>query len=42
LKNVEAVFVDKDNKVYITPGLKDKFQLSDKKTFEVGNITNLK
>lgn len=42
LKNVEAVFVDKDNKVYITPGLKDKFQLSDKKTFEVGNITKIK
>ena len=42
LKNVEAVFVDKDNKVLITPGLKDKFQLSDKKTFEVSNITKLK
>ncbi|MDM5143433.1 hypothetical protein ICE98_00504 [Lactococcus lactis] len=32
----------KNNKVYITPGLKDKFQLSEKTSFEVGNITNLK
>ncbi|MDU7039551.1 MAG: FAD:protein FMN transferase, partial [Lactococcus lactis] len=42
LKNVEAVFVDKNNKVYITPGLKDKFQLSEKTSFKIGNITKLK
>lgn len=42
MKNVQAVFVDKDNKVYITPGLKDKFQLTEKKTFKIGNIADLK
>ncbi|QDK71227.1 FAD:protein FMN transferase [Lactococcus protaetiae] len=42
LKNVQAVFVDKDNKVYITPGLKDKFKLTETKTFKLGNINDLK
>lgn len=42
LKNVQAVFVDKNNKVYITPGLKDKFKLTETKTFKLGNIDDLK
>lgn len=29
LKGVEAIFITKENKIYITPGLKDVFQLTD-------------
>ncbi len=42
MKNVEAVFVDKDNKVYLTSGIKDQFELTETKTFKVGNINDLK
>ena len=42
LKNVDAVFVDKDNKVYITSGLKGKFELTETKTFKLGDINDLK
>jgi thiamine biosynthesis lipoprotein len=42
MKNVQAVFVDKNNKVYITPGLKDKFELSETQSFKMGNINDLK
>lgn len=42
MKNVEAVFVDKDNKVYLTSGIKDQFELTETKTFKIGNINNLK
>jgi thiamine biosynthesis lipoprotein len=34
LKDVDAIFITKDNKVYLTPGLKENFQLTDK-SFEV-------
>jgi FAD:protein FMN transferase len=34
LKGVEAIFITKDNKIYITPGLKNVFQLTDK-TFQL-------
>jgi thiamine biosynthesis lipoprotein len=30
LKGVDAIFITKDNKIYITPGLKNTFQLTDK------------
>lgn len=36
-KGVEAVFISRDKKVYITPGLKGKFELTDTKTFKMGN-----
>ncbi|MFC4652795.1 FAD:protein FMN transferase [Lactococcus nasutitermitis] len=42
MKNVQAVFVDKNNKVYITPGLKNKFELTETKTFKIGKIADLK
>lgn len=42
MKNVQAVFVDKNNKVYVTPGLKNKFTLSEKNKFKIGNINDLK
>ncbi|MCM0648477.1 FAD:protein FMN transferase [Clostridium swellfunianum] len=29
LKDVDAIFITKDNKIYITPGLKDNFELTD-------------
>ncbi len=29
LKDVNAIFITKDNKIYITPGLKDNFELTD-------------
>lgn len=29
LDNVEAIFITKDNKIYITPGLRDNFKLTD-------------
>lgn len=29
MKGVDAIFITKDNKIYITPGLKDNFQLTD-------------
>ncbi|WP_416037756.1 FAD:protein FMN transferase [Lactococcus formosensis] len=41
LKNVQAVFVDKDNKVYITDGLKDKFDLTSE-NYKIGQIKDLK
>ncbi len=41
MKNVEAVFVDKNDKVYITPGLKDKFKLTST-AYKIANITTLK
>lgn len=41
LKNVQAVFVDKDDKVYITDGLKDKFELTNKH-YKLGKIADLK
>lgn len=41
LENVQAVFVDKDGKVYITEGLKDKFELTSE-SYEIGKITDLK
>jgi FAD:protein FMN transferase len=34
LKDIDAVFITKDNKIYITPGLKDNFELTDK-TFQL-------
>lgn len=34
LKDIEAIFITKDNKIYITPGLKDNFELTDK-TFQL-------
>lgn len=37
IKGVEAIFVTKDKKVYITPGLKDNFKLTSKEfTYEKG------
>jgi len=30
LENVEAIFITKDNKIYITPGLKENFEQTDK------------
>jgi len=41
MKNVQAVFIDKNNKVYITPGLKDKFNLTNK-SYTIANIDDLK
>jgi thiamine biosynthesis lipoprotein len=34
LKEVEAIFITKDNKIYITAGLRDNFELTDK-SFQV-------
>jgi FAD:protein FMN transferase len=34
LKDVDAIFITKDNKIYITQGLKDNFELTDK-SFEL-------
>ncbi|MBX4259248.1 FAD:protein FMN transferase [Clostridium estertheticum] len=37
IKGVEAIFVTKDKKVYVTPGLKDNFKLTSKEfTYEKG------
>lgn len=36
-KGVEAVFVSRDKKVYITPGLKGKFELVNTDDFKMGN-----
>ncbi|MBU3158218.1 FAD:protein FMN transferase [Clostridium frigoris] len=37
IKGVEAIFVTKDKKVYVTPGLKDNFELTNKEfTYEKG------
>jgi len=37
VKGVEAIFVTKDKKVYVTPGLKDNFKLTSKEfTYEKG------
>lgn len=41
MKHVQAVFVDRNNSVYVTSGLKDKFQLTSK-TYHLGNINHLK
>lgn len=41
LKNVQAVFVDKNGQVYLTPGLKDKFKLTDNEHYKLGNIEDL-
>ncbi|WP_096818569.1 FAD:protein FMN transferase [Lactococcus fujiensis] len=41
MKNVEVVIVDKDDNVYITPGLKDKFKLTSS-TYKIANINDLK
>jgi len=37
IKGVEAIFITNDKKVYVTPGLKDSFELTDKEfTYEKG------
>ncbi|WAG60548.1 FAD:protein FMN transferase [Clostridium estertheticum] len=37
IKGIEAIFVTKDKKVYVTPGLKDNFKLTSKEfTYEKG------
>ncbi|MBL3716917.1 FAD:protein FMN transferase [Lactococcus garvieae] len=41
LENVQAVFVDKDSKVYITEGLKDQFELTND-NYKMGKIDDLK
>lgn len=41
MKNVQAVFVDRDNNVYLTPGLKNKFELTSS-AYKIGNISDLK
>ncbi|GHU39652.1 FAD:protein FMN transferase [Bacilli bacterium] len=41
-KDVEAVFVDKDNKVYVTQNLKNRFELDKKSKYQLANIADLK
>lgn len=40
-KDIEAIFVDKDNKVYLTPNLKNRFELDKKSGYQLGNIADL-
>lgn len=41
MKNTDVVIVDKDNKVYLTSGVKNKFELTSS-DFKIGNINDLK
>ena len=41
-KDIEAIFVDKDNKVYVSKNLKDRFELDKKSEYQLGNIADLK
>lgn len=40
-KNIQAVFVTKDKKVYITDGLKNKFKLAKNSGYKIGNPVEL-
>jgi thiamine biosynthesis lipoprotein len=43
LKNkLEAIFIDKNDKVYVTPGLKDKFTINSDSKYKISDIETLK
>ena len=41
-KGIEAIFVDKDNKVYVTKNLRDRFELNKASHYQLGKISDLK
>ena len=41
-KNIEAIFVDKDNKVYVSKNLKERFEIDKKSEYQLGDIADLK
>ncbi|WP_460056627.1 FAD:protein FMN transferase [Pseudolactococcus yaeyamensis] len=41
-KNIEAIFVDKDNKVYVSKNLKERFEIDKKSDYQLGDIADLK
>lgn len=42
LKNTETIFVTRDDKVYVSSGLKDSFKLNEESGYTVEDIKNLK
>lgn len=42
LKDTEAIFVTRDDKVYVTSGLKDVFELNKEAGYTMGNDKDLK
>lgn len=42
LKDTEAIFVTRDDKVYVTSGLKDRFELNKEAGYKMGNDKDLK
>ena len=42
LKDTEAIFVTRDDKVYVTSGLKDHFELNKEAGYKMGNDKDLK
>ncbi|MDR0299783.1 MAG: FAD:protein FMN transferase [Streptococcaceae bacterium] len=40
--NLEAIFIDKNDKVYVTPGLKDKFTVNSDSKYKIASISSLK
>ncbi|CEN28545.1 Flavin transferase ApbE 2 [Lactococcus piscium MKFS47] len=41
-KGIEAIFVDKDNKVYVTKNLANRFELDKSSHYKLGNLSDLK
>ena len=41
-KGIEAIFVDKDNKVYVTKNLANRFELDKSAHYKLGNLSDLK
>jgi thiamine biosynthesis lipoprotein len=41
-KNIEAIFVDKDSKVYVSKNLKERFEIDKKSEYQLGDIADLK
>ncbi len=42
LKNVDAIFVTRDDKLYLSSGVKETFELNEESGYEIGDIRDLK
>ncbi|GAB2024626.1 FAD:protein FMN transferase [Lactovum odontotermitis] len=40
--NLQAIFIDKNDKIYVTPGLKDKFTVNSDSKYKIAAISTLK